>query len=72
MFVKRVGHKDGNGCIGHSGISVAAFFSRVFYSVRSKMAKITRIFDNVELLKDRGVTYWAEKNGPMVIKIISG
>jgi hypothetical protein len=43
-----------------------------FYSVRSKIVKITRIFVKVELFKNRGVTYWAEKNGPAVIRIISG
>jgi hypothetical protein len=40
--------------------------------VGSKIDKITRIFDNVENIKNRGVTYWAEKNGPTVIRIISG
>jgi hypothetical protein len=40
--------------------------------VRSKIDKITRIFENVENIKDQGVTYWAKKNGPTVIWIISG
>jgi hypothetical protein len=45
----------------------------LFYSVGSKIDKITRIFDEVEYIKNRWVTYWAEKNGgPIVIRIISG
>ena len=51
---------------------LAAFFSRIFYSVGSKIDKITRIFDKVENIKNRGVTYWPEKNGPTVIRIIGG
>ena len=42
-----------------------------FYSMGIKIDKITRIFDKVEYIKNRGVTYWAEKNGPIVIRIIS-
>jgi hypothetical protein len=40
--------------------------------VGSKIDKIIKIFDNVENIKYRGVTYWAKKNGPTVIRIISG
>jgi hypothetical protein len=47
-------------------------FLATFYSVGSKIDKITKIFDKVEDIKNQGVTYWAEKNGPMVIQIISG
>jgi hypothetical protein len=51
--------------------SVAVFLA-TFYSVGSKIDKITKIFDKVEDIKNRRVTYWAEKNGPTVIQIISG
>ena len=50
--------------------SVATFFSRFFNSVGSKIDKITRIFDKVEYIKNRGVTDWAEKNRLTVIRII--
>jgi hypothetical protein len=44
----------------------------LFYSAGSKIEKITGIFDKVEHIKTQGITYWAEKNGPTFIWIISG
>jgi hypothetical protein len=46
-------------------------FLATFYSMGGKIDKITKIFDKVEDIKNRGVIYQAEKNGPMVIQIIS-
>jgi hypothetical protein len=36
----------------------------------AKIAKITKLFFNVEHLKNQGVTYWAERSGPPVVQII--
>ena len=36
----------------------------------NKIPKITQIFDDVDHPKSRGVTYWAERIGPLVDHII--
>jgi len=38
--------------------------------MRSKIYKITKLFDRVVQLENQGVTYWAERNGPVVVQII--
>jgi hypothetical protein len=38
--------------------------------VGNKIYKITELFDRVVQLKNWGVTYWAERNGPAVVWII--
>jgi hypothetical protein len=45
--------------------SVAMFLSR-FYIVGNKIPKTSGIFDDVDHPKSRGVTYWAERIGPLV------
>src|SRR6267154_1396109 len=41
-----------------------------FYIVRNKIHQTTGIFDDVDHSKSRGVTYWAERIGPLVGHII--
>jgi len=41
-----------------------------WYSMRSKIDKITEISDSVEHLKNRGVTCWAENYMPLFVQII--
>jgi len=36
----------------------------------NKISKTTEIFDQIYHLKNRGVTYWAERIGPLVDHII--
>jgi len=36
----------------------------------NKIYKITKLFDRVVQLKNRGITYWAERNGLVVVWII--
>ena len=38
--------------------------------MRSKIDKITKISDSVEHPKNRGVTYWAENDMPLLVPII--
>jgi hypothetical protein len=48
-----------------SALSVAVFFKPIFISW-DKRPKTTGIFDDVDHPKSRGVTYWAERIGPLV------
>jgi hypothetical protein len=41
-----------------------------FYSMGNKICKVTKLFDGVVQLKNRGVTYWPERNRPAVVRII--
>ena len=45
-------------------------FLAIFCSVVNKIYKTTIIFDWIENPKNRGVTYWAERSGPLVVHII--
>jgi len=56
-------------CLATAAASDATFLAD-FYSVGNKIYKITKLFDRVVQFKNRGVTYWAERNGPAVVRII--
>jgi hypothetical protein len=51
---------------------VLTHFLTTFFNVGSKIDKIMGIFDKVENIKNRGLTYSAKMNGTTVIRIISG
>ena len=46
------------------------FLNQLLYHGK-KILETTEIFDKIEHLKNRGVTYWAESSGPLVDHIIS-
>jgi len=48
-------------------ISAKITLSRSLWQTTILSSRITRIFDKVEQLRNRGVTYWAERNRPLVI-----
>ena len=38
-------------------------------SLRNQNAKIIELFEELGLLNNRGVTFWAEKIGPVIVRI---
>jgi hypothetical protein len=44
-------------------------FFKSHHSLRNKNAKIMELFEELGLLKNRGVKFWAEKIGPVIVRI---
>src|ERR1700735_5755694 len=75
-FLNDIGEhiKTASGRHSYGDISVVAvnscIFLRICDSVRNKNQKITKIFEKPELLNDWGVTFWAKRIRPVIIKVL--
>ena len=51
-------------------LQLIAAFLRICDSMRNKTQKITKIFEKLEQLNNQGVTLWAKRIGPVIIKVL--